>query len=128
MTHIINVVIVEPIAARRRQLHNALAQEQEFSILGSGGDFLEACSLPVHRKQVVDVLLLNIDEPGMLDLDAWGVVRLIWPGTRIVALTSGNANRVLELAFAAGVTALHRFDIEADALRAILPRPFVSRV
>ena len=122
MAPTIRIVIVEPVAARRERLRSALAREPEFSILGSGDDFLEACSLPVHRKEVVDVLLINIDEPGMPELDAWSAVRLILPGTRIVALTSGNDDRVLDLAFAAGVTALHRLDIEVSALGAIVRR------
>ena len=116
MTHIINVVIVEPVAARRACLRYAVAQEPEFRIVGSGDDFLEACSLPVHRKKVVDVLLLNIDELGMCELDAWAAIHVLLPSVRIAALTSVRDDRALKTALGAGVTALHPLDVEPDIL------------
>ncbi|MGH2592544.1 MAG: hypothetical protein ACRDGG_03435 [Anaerolineae bacterium] len=113
----VNVLILEPDPGQREKLAACLSREVGFRIVGAGDNFLGIIQLPILQRSPVDVLLVNIDQPKMAETKIWAAIRLLLPGTRIVALATGNDVRVLEFALSADVTALHRPDVEPDILR-----------
>jgi hypothetical protein len=62
----INVLIVEPDAARCERLLACLPGQAGFNVVGTGDDLLYACQLPILRRSSVDVLLANADQPQMV--------------------------------------------------------------
>src|SRR3990172_5831511 len=61
--------------------------------------------IPTLRRLPVDVLLINIDQPDMAQIDTWAAIHVVLPRARIAALTTGDDDRVLEMALGAGVGA-----------------------
>lgn len=112
----INVMIVDPDAERRERLIACLSCEEGFQIVGVGDDFLDTCQMPFLRHSPVDVLLIDVDQSEMADIETWAAIHFLLPGARIVALTEGNDDLILEAALGAGVTGLHRPDAESGVL------------
>jgi len=111
---IIQVSIVEPDRMRRKWLATCLCREVDFQIVGIGGDCLEACqsSSVAH----VDVLIINVDSIAMTRVRTWAAVHVLLLDARVVALTNGVDDGVLETTLGAGVTALHLLDVEPSVL------------
>lgn len=95
-------------------------------IVGQGFDLTEA----LHELEDVvsiDVLVINIDRPDMRHSVTWMEVRLLLPGTRIVALTHGD-DQILRAALAAGVAALHTPYVGCEELSQAVQHAAVGQV
>ena len=115
----ISIVIVEPDQNFRDRLVTCLSRESDFTIVHTC-DRAEEIFQPDSFPIPVDVLLINIDQPQMTDTGIWAGIHIAFPETRIVALTSGENDLILEIAFAVNVAALQRVDAEvSDICRAI---------
>src|SRR3990172_7304414 len=100
---------------RREWLVTPLCHEVDFRVIGMGGDCLEACqssSLAAH----VDVLIVNVDSFAPTPVRTWAAVHVLLPDVRVVALTNGVGDAVLESTLGAGVTALHLLNTEPSVL------------
>ncbi len=92
-----------------------LSREMGFRVVGTGSDFLavyQANGLAAHP----DVLLINVDQVFMNVLRNWAAIRILLPNARVVALTHGADDHVLETVLGVGVTALHQPDAEMAVL------------
>ena len=107
----ISVLIVEPDPIRRAGLAACLEREGDIRLVGMGQDYVEACKSS-SRESLVDVLLMNLDNPRMAHLRDWSLLRALLPDVRIAGLTDGRDDRVLEAAVAGGVVALQRVQAE----------------
>jgi len=112
----INVLIAEPDHMRRQSFVTWLRQETSFRIVGARSDCLE-----VRRPNVpiahLDVLVVNVDHLAPAQLHTWAAIHLLLLDARVVALTDGARDDVLESALGAGVTALHPLSVEPATLR-----------
>jgi DNA-binding NarL/FixJ family response regulator len=103
----INVLVVEPDPIRRRGIVACLSQETDLNVAGKGGDFVDALEDSVSASPGPGVLIINIDQQPTKSIKNWAILRSMLPGARIVALTYGEDDRVLEAALAAGFNAIH---------------------
>ncbi len=111
---IIKLSIVEPDMMRREWLATCLCREVDFRVIGMGGEFLEACQSSSVAQ--VDVLIVNVDSNAMTRVRTWAAVHVLLLEARVVALTTGVDDGVLETTLGAGVTALHLLDVEPSVL------------
>jgi len=112
----INVLVVEPDPIRLKGIAAYLIQEVGFKVTGVGSDFVEALKASSSPSSSPDVLIINIDHQPMKRMKSWAIKRSLLPDARIVALTKGEDNRMLEVALAAGISALHPIGVEPGAL------------
>ena len=111
---IIKLSIVEPDMMRREWLATCLCREVDFRIVGIGTDFLEACQSSSVAQ--VDVLIDNVDSIAMTRVRTWAAVHVLLLEARVVALTNGVDDGVLETTLGAGVTALQLLSTEPSVL------------
>ncbi len=94
---------------------DCLSHEVGFRVVGAGSDFLtvyQASALTAH----LDVLLISVDQVLMSALRNWAAIHVLLPDARVVALTHGIDDHVLETVLGVGVTALHRPDADMAVL------------
>lgn len=102
----VNVLVVEPHPHRRRRLLRILARRKAVCVLGHGPDIITACR-SISRPRLVNVLILDIDQPLMHELKTWAAVHLLLREARVLALTGGEQPQVLSTALAVRVNGLH---------------------
>ncbi len=108
MTEKIRALVIEQDPIRREGLDACLSQDPDITVVGIGGDLVEA--LDTNSSSIEpDVLIINLDQAITVRL--WALIGLALPGVPIVGLTEGNNNRILEKALAAKVSALLRSSI-----------------
>jgi DNA-binding NarL/FixJ family response regulator len=118
---LLNVMVVEPNPLRRRGIVASILQDPRLNIVGEGEDFIEILRFGFINSSVPDILIINIDHQQMMNMKNWAILRSMLPDIRIVALTEGDDNRILEAALIAGFLSLHPFDVDPDVLcRAII--------
>lgn len=111
----INVMIIEPDPGHRKLLVGRLSNDAGIRVVRALGGVMAACradTLAVHA----DVLLVDVDQAGMAEPRIWAAIRVLFPDARVVALTHGASDHVLESVLGVGVTALHRPNAEAAIL------------
>lgn len=81
----IPVLIVDDVAAVRRDLCTALTLAGSIEIVGEAGDGLEAVRLAGSLEPAV--VLMDLEMPRMDGYEAAQRIRAVRPGCRIVALT-----------------------------------------
>ena len=110
-----NVLIVEPDRGRCVALVAYLARQHGIRVIGAGGDLIAACR-ENQPPSPVDVLLIDIDQPGMSRVEQWAMIHLLLPEANVMALTKGHDARLLTAALGARVSALHPTDAKFPAL------------
>lgn len=113
---IISVLVVEPDPLRLKGIVTSLAQETGLKVAGTGSDFIEALKESSSPSPPPDVLIINIDHQPMRRMKSWALLRSVLPDVRIVALTKGEEDKMLEAALAAGFSALHPTNVKPDVL------------
>ena len=111
----IDVLIVETDKSHRDRLAACLCREPGFRVVGAGSDLLQVCraSSPAGR---VDVLIVDVDHCVLIRVRTWAAIHVLLMETRVVALTSGADDDVLETTLSAGVAALHPLSVEPPIL------------
>jgi len=98
VSHKISVVLADDHAMVRKTLRDRLARENDLEIVADVGDADEAIAKVVEHQP--DVLLLDIDMPGMLCFRAAEVIGVRCPATRIIFLSGFLSDRYIEQALA----------------------------
>lgn len=94
------ILLVDDHALLRETLAERLDKEPSFSVVGTAsnaGEALEMC-----REDQPDVILMDIDMPGLDCFDAARRISSVHPGTRIVFLSAHAHDRYIERALAVG--------------------------
>ena len=122
MTQKPNILVVDDEPPLRRVLHTSLTA-RGFSVdqVGSGEQAVAAV-----RQRAFDMMLLDINMPGMGGIEACRRIRALMPHLGIVMVTVRDAERDMVQALEAGaddyVTKPFRFDELVARLRAVLRR------
>jgi DNA-binding winged helix-turn-helix (wHTH) protein len=111
----INVLVVEPDIVRRQLFVTWLGREASVRIVAACSDCLAACR-PGLLTEHVEVLVVNVDHFATVQLRTWAAIHILLLDTRVVALTDGVRDDVLESTLGAGVTALHPLSLEPAIL------------
>lgn len=98
----IRVLIAEDQAMVRGALAALLDIEEDIAVVGTAADGRSALDLVASLRP--DVLLTDIEMPGMTGLELAGTVRASQPGTRIVILTTFARPGYLRRALDAGAS------------------------
>jgi len=126
----IRVLIVEHDSRRRASLISCFAPggrpRKGFSVAGAGVNLTNALAQVVEPGPV-DVLVVDVDRPGLRRLQGWATLRMLLTGTRVVGLTDGN-RRSIQAAMAAGVTCLHPHTIDCPTLTRVTRRAHMGLV
>ena len=107
-------MLVEPLAFVRAALRHTLSGDG-LEIVGEAGSAKEALDLLGNRQ--TDVLLLDIDLPGMDGLELLAQVRERSPGTRSVVLAASAHPSVVFEALRNGAVGFLTKDLTPEALR-----------
>jgi CheY-like chemotaxis protein len=113
------VLIVDDDAATRRLYTAFLAKDVEILSCDTGVGAVE-----VVEKQAVDLVLMDLNMPG---LDGWMAISLIRarrPDLPFLLITSGSDPELEGRARAAGASGFLKKPIHADALRQAVERAF----
>ncbi|QMW24476.1 response regulator transcription factor [Sandaracinobacteroides saxicola] len=110
------IVIAEDQALVLSALSRLLSLETDFTIAGSAADGQEA--LQVTRSLRPDVLILDIEMPGMLGLDVAAMLHAERARTRVIMLTTFARQGYLQRAMAANVAGFLLKDSPVDVLTA----------
>ncbi len=113
---IINVLVVEPDPLRLKGIVTSLTRETGFKVTGTGSDFVEVLKADSQPFSSPDVLVINIDHRPMKGMKSWALLRSLLPDARVVALTKGEEDSMLEVALAVGFIALHPPNVEPNVL------------
>lgn len=98
----VSVLLVDDHALVRDSLSNWLRSEDDINVVASVGSADEAIAEALRFKP--DIVLMDIDMPGLLCFDAAQVIRTRCPSTRILFLSAFFSDRYIEDALAAGAS------------------------
>jgi DNA-binding NarL/FixJ family response regulator len=98
-TKTISVLLADDHALVRESLSTWLKSAGDMRVLGEVGSADEALAIAVRERP--DVILLDIDMPGLLAFDAVRTIRSRCPDTRIIMLSGFFNDRYIEDALAA---------------------------
>lgn len=96
MTRPISILLADDHAMVRRMLENRLEAELDMTVVASVGDAEEAAAEAIRRKP--DIVLMDIDMPGMLCFEAASRIQTLSPATRVVFLSAFFHDRYVEQA------------------------------
>lgn len=116
----VRVVIAEDQAMVRGALAALLRLEPDFDVVGTAEDGQHACDL-VHDLRP-DVLLADIEMPGMSGIELAAKVAVFDPAPRVVMLTTFGRSGYFQDAMAAGAVGYMLKDAPAEHLAAALRR------
>ena len=97
----IRVLIVDDVAAVRRDLETVLTLSGELKIIGEASDGLEAVSLTDSLKP--DVVLMDLEMPVLDGYEATRQIKSHIPACRVIALTIHDYEEARQKAIQAGV-------------------------
>lgn len=112
------VVIADDHPLIRSSVVALLESAADLSVVGEVGTADEALRMTATQKP--DVVVLDINMPGIDAFQAAGEVRQINPGTQVVFLTTNDTDAAIEQAKSVGVTAfVHKGDDPNEVIHAI---------
>jgi DNA-binding NarL/FixJ family response regulator len=114
----VRVLLVDDIADLRRVVRGVLEQHGGFVVAGEAGDGRRAVELAADTQP--DLVLLDLDMPGMSGLDALPVLRTVAPATKIVVLSGLPADSMAAPSLAAGAVGFLAKGVSARQLIAEL--------
>src|SRR5207247_8245948 len=94
MTRTITVLLADDHALVRESLANYLRDAGDMKVVGEVGSADEAIAVAVRERP--DVVLMDIDMPGLLAFDAVKTIRTRCPNTRIIVLSGFFHDRYIE--------------------------------
>ena len=98
MGRTISVLLADDHALVREALGNWLREAGDIRVIGEVGSADEALAVAIREKP--DIVLLDIDMPGLLAFDAVKTIRTRCPNTRVVVLSGFFHDRYIEDALA----------------------------
>lgn len=116
----IRVLIAEDQAMVLGALASLLDMEEDLQVVGRAGDGAQA--LELARSERPDVVVTDIEMPGMSGLELATALRRIEPRPRVVIVTTFARPGYLRRALEAGVTGYLLKDAPADELAAAVRR------
>jgi DNA-binding NarL/FixJ family response regulator len=112
----IEVMVVEPDPYRRRGIVASLSKDPGIEVVGEAGDIVSAVGFTTVFGRLPDALIVNIDHQPNRRLRNWAILRSSLPNAKVVALTTGESERMLEFALASGFSGLQPPDVAPDIL------------
>ena len=111
----VRILIVDDFEPWRRSVRSLLAEDADLEVVCEGSDGQEA--IQKCKELQPDLILLDIQMPGMNGFDAARQICEVSPGTKILFLSSCRSLELIHeaLKIAAG------FIVKADAARDLLP-------
>lgn len=94
------VLIADDHTLVRGTLTHRLNQEADLGVVATVGDADQAVTEAVRRQP--DVILMDIDMPGLCCFDAAGIIKSRCPDTRIIFLSAFHNDHYIERALAVG--------------------------
>jgi DNA-binding NarL/FixJ family response regulator len=114
----IRVLVVDDHPVVRAGLVQLLEEAQDVALAGLAEDGDEA--LAIVREQAPDVVLMDLEMPGMDGIEATTRIRELAPGTQVVVLTSfSDSERILDALDAGAVGYLLKAGDPDELLRGI---------
>lgn len=98
----IRILIADDHQVVRRGLRQVLAQEPDMEVVGEGGNGQEILELLNNGVQA-DVLLTDLNMPGMNGIDLSKEINTTYPDVEIVLLTIQEEEGYIQQAFQAGI-------------------------
>ena len=126
MNRKISVLIVDDQEATRQGLSDVLEFEPHVQVVGVAGDGAEAIQF-VSQVQP-DVILMDVQMPGMNGLEATQLIKAQWPQVKIIVFTVSPAHELDAHAAGANHFLLKGSVREtvADAIRTLFPAEFTN--
>jgi DNA-binding NarL/FixJ family response regulator len=120
----ITILLVDDQPAVRQGLRMRLAIEPDVAIVGEAGD--AATALNLLSTLGPDVVVMDIEMPGMNGITATAAMRAISPHTAVVVLTMHDDAGNRRAAFSAGAAAFVGKHAASDALPAAIRQAAAS--
>lgn len=118
MNHPIRILVVDDHALFRHGLVGLLSEMPEFEVAGEAGDGQEA--LEVVARARPDIVLLDINMPGLDGIDTLKALQQIHPAGRVLMLTVSQEEEDLVAAIMAGASGYLLKNAEIETLRKTL--------
>jgi len=110
----IRVVVVDDHTLFRRGIISLLAHERDFAVVGEAADGFEGIRTVAAQKP--DVVLLDLNMPGISGLDALAAILKDAPGTHVVMLTVSEDAEDLVAALRGGAQGYLLKNIDSEFL------------
>ena len=120
----IRLLLVDDQRAVRRGLRMRFALEEDLEVVGEAGD--TASVIPLARALLPDVILMDVELPGMSGIAAIETLRTATPGSAVVVFTLYDDAATRERARAAGAAAFVAKHQTEEALLAAIRRATVE--
>jgi two-component system, NarL family, nitrate/nitrite response regulator NarL len=111
---VIRIVVVDDHTLFRRGIIALLSQESDFAVVGEAADGFEGIRTVVAQKP--DVVLLDLNMPGISGLDALAAILKDAPGTHVVMLTVSEDAEDLVAALRGGAQGYLLKNIDSEFL------------
>lgn len=98
MSKPLSILLVDDHVMVRQMLENRLSKEPDMQVAGAVGSADEAVSEAVRCKP--DIILMDIDMPGMICFEATTTIQSRWPDVRVIFLSAFFNDRYIEEALA----------------------------
>ncbi len=116
VTASVHILLVDDDPTWRRFVRSILTEDTRLEVIAEGSDGVEAVQRAEESKP--DLILLDINRPGLNGIDAARRIRKVSPKSRIIFVTENPSLYVLRDALAVGG---HAFVIKSRAIEELLP-------
>lgn len=113
-----SVLLADDHALVRQGLRAILDGYPDISIIGEAGNGLEAVTMAIELKP--DVVLMDINMPGMDGIQATEQIKAVQPATVVVGLSVNQSTQVIEAMMAAGACGVMSKDAVPEQLHKVL--------
>lgn len=114
MTPPIRIVLVDDHALVRETLRDRLSSEPDLTVVGTASNAADAVELAVRTSP--EVLLMDIDMPGLSCFEAARSIKDALPDTSIIFLSAFSHDRYIESALASGASGYLTKDEHPDTV------------
>lgn len=111
----IKVIIIEDNADFRNRLVNLIAESKQITCLRTFSS-MENFSRATHSSKIPDIVLLDLNLPGISGIEGIPIIKKILPTTQIAILTASNSPDLIFKAICAGAIGYLLKDINFDYL------------